>query len=99
MTKQGKQWFETAGWRIREQTTIGEPMRECEVRMKVYIIRGDWDNLLKASFDLFTQMGIIEDDKYIMKGTIEKFIVHHKKEERLEIEIKTYVLPKGYMEK
>ena len=87
ITRAGKEWFEEAGWRIREQTTIGVPMRECEIKMTAYIIQGDWDNLLKATFDLMTKMGIVEDDKFIMKGIMEKVVVHHRKDEHLDIEI------------
>ncbi len=87
MTRKGKEWFETAGWSIREQTTIGKPLRESKLIVHAFIIIGDIDNLLKATQDLLTKMGIIEDDKWIMEISMTKTVVHHRKDERLEIEI------------
>lgn len=91
MTKRGKEWFETAGWTIREQTTIGKPLARCKIGVIAHIMdQSDLDNLLKATQDLLTHMGIIEDDKYIMDIHMQKVIVKHRKEEKLEVEIEKY---------
>ena len=91
MTKRGKEWFEEAGWKIREQVPYtGKPLRESKLTIVAYIIQGDIDNLLKATQDLLTQMEIIEDDRYIMHIDMTKFVVHHRKDERLDIIIEKY---------
>jgi len=91
ITKKGKEWFETAGLTIREQTTIGEPLMRCRLYVNTYIMdQSDLDNLLKATQDLLTHMRIIEDDKYIMEIHMQKTIVKHRKQEQLEVEIQKY---------
>lgn len=79
---------------IREKHSSWNTMRESELIISAFIIQGDIDNLLKATQDLLTKMNIIEDDKWIMRIEMTKTIVHHRKDERLEVEIRKYDLPR-----
>lgn len=87
MTKKGKDWFVENLWDVKRQIPSVETMTYCQVTLHLKTIRMDIDNVLKGTFDLLTQSQIILDDSYIMKLIATKEIVHHKKEEGLDITI------------
>lgn len=85
---EGKAWFEEAGWELKRQWKRKTIIGDVSVYIKLYFARRyDWDNCLKASMDLLTKMSVIEDDRQIMFGQVEKIKVPHLKDQKLTIEI------------
>lgn len=67
-TKKYKAWLNTAGWKIQEQSPHCVPG---DVAITLHIKRpndfADIDNRLKSSLDLFVNMGLIEDDRFVVE--------------------------------
>ena len=59
-----------------------------EIKLIWYLknwLRTDWDNPIKPLMDVLVSVGIIEDDRKILRGTVEK---RPAKEDRIEIRIR-----------
>jgi len=88
ISPQGKLWIEEAGWKLKSQWKKPIIMGDVSLYIKLYVCgRYDIDNGNKALFDLFTKMGVIEDDSQIVFIQIEKIKVLHHTDEKVEIEI------------
>lgn len=92
ITKKGQQWFEEAGWLIKQQIKIAKPLIvPLRLEIQAFFIRGDIDNCLKQTLDLLQKMNIIENDDLIIELEVKKFRVFHRKDERIILELKELV--------
>ena len=88
VSKEGLAWIEEAGWKLKSQWKKPMITGDLSLYIKLYYCgRYDIDNGNKALFDLFTKMGVIEDDSQIVFLQIEKIKVKHRTDEKIEIEI------------
>jgi Holliday junction resolvase RusA-like endonuclease len=88
ITKEGREWFEEAGYKLKAQIRKKKPIEvPCEIWINLYTCRTqDVDNVLKPILDLLQKQGIVKNDSLFYKLDIEKHKVK-KDEERIEIEI------------
>jgi Holliday junction resolvase RusA-like endonuclease len=91
ITKEGKAWFEEAGYMLKAQCKRKKPIETpCEMWVILHTARiQDVDNVLKPILDLFQKQGIIKNDNLIYKLDIEKFKVKVG-EEKIEVELMGY---------
>jgi len=89
ITDDGNAWILEAGAMLNSQWKRRTPIEdEVSFYVKLYICgRGDIDNYNKALFDLFMKQGVIVDDSQIMFLQIEKIMVKHRKDQKVEVEI------------
>ena len=91
ITKEGKLWFEEAGYAVKQQSTKRKPITTpVEIFIDLYTSRRqDIDNILKPVFDLFQKQGVYENDAQIIRLSAEK----HKckvADEHVEVQITPY---------
>jgi crossover junction endodeoxyribonuclease RusA len=93
VTKEGKVWFEEAGYAIKSQTRKRKPITsDLEISIYLYTARKqDVDNILKPILDLLQKQGVIENDAQIYRLLVEKFKCKVA-EQRVEIELMGYEL-------
>ncbi len=87
ITKAGQDWFQEAGWLLKSQMKIREPLA-VPLRVSIHLYtarRQDIDNIVKPIFDALTKSGVIEDDHHIVTLSVEKFRVPHIPEERVVV--------------
>lgn len=92
ITKEGKDWFEEAGYLLKSQVKTKNPIETpCEIWIVLYTARmsQDVDNILKPILDLLQKQGIIKNDNLIYKLDIEKYKVKVG-EERIDVELLGY---------
>ena len=89
ITADGEAWIIEAGAMLNTQWKRNTPIEsDVSFYMKLYICgRGDIDNFNKALFDLFTKCKVIKDDKQITFLQIEKIMVPHRVDEKVDVEI------------
>lgn len=87
ITKQGKQWFSDAGYLLKSQVKIAEPIQtEVAVTFWLYTCRfQDASNLEKALFDLLEEVQIIKNDVQIIEHHSYTKKVAHRKDEKVVI--------------
>lgn len=91
ISRQGSEWIEEAGYILKTQWDKKIFKNDLLINVKLYYCgRFDIDNGNKALFDLFTKIGVIDDDDQFKKMEIEKFKVPHRNEEKVEVEIFPY---------
>jgi len=89
-TKEYQAWRDEFGWLSKGST---KHTGYLEINLKFYIKSfkvSDVDNLIKPTLDALQENRIIENDKYVLKVSAEKF---HSKDERIEINITPYEEP------
>lgn len=91
ITKEGRLWFEEAGYKLKAQmkkkVAIETP---CEIWIELYTCRTqDLDNILKPILDLLQKQGVVKNDNQFYKLDVEKYKVT-KEEERIELQIMGY---------
>lgn len=70
-TKAYEAWIEEAGWRVNLQHP-GHIGGRVEIEIGISrIVNADVDNRIKATLDLLTKMGVIDDDKHVEKVSAE----------------------------
>lgn len=80
-------WIEEAGYILNAQYKK-KHKGDVELTLKVfYCGLYDVDSSLKIVLDLIQAHGIVDNDKQVKRLTIEKFPVHHRDEQKLEIKI------------
>ena len=88
MTTEYKQWRNDMLYLLPKFETItGNTIVDYEFYLKNYG-NSDYDNFVKTCQDSIVEGRIIEDDRYIKKGTAEKFKVDRKEDEKIIISIK-----------
>jgi Holliday junction resolvase RusA-like endonuclease len=85
----GKAWFEEASYLLKPQYNNLAPLKgDISLHIKLYVCgRFDIDNGNKATLDLLTRCGVIEDDSQIVFLQLEKIKVKHKEDQKMEIEV------------
>ena len=75
ITKIGREWFEVAGEKIKQQWKKRTPItKDIEVFIELFTSRRqDIDNILKPILDLLQKNGVIENDSQIVVLNVEKY--------------------------
>lgn len=87
---EGKTWLEEAGWLIKSQVKLKKPIKECQIKITLYTIRMDLDNILKGLLDCLSHNRIIENDRYVEELHLKKVKVKKKEEEKVEVKVISY---------
>lgn len=91
ISQKGKDWFDEAGWIVRQQFKIDTLNNDVIVYMWVYTTKAsDLDNFSKITLDLLQKSQIIKNDKQVVELHMYKERVKHKKEERMELQIEEW---------
>lgn len=94
ISKEGRLWFEEAGYRLKAQTSVLEPIiKPCAISIELhtaYITKQDGDNILKPTLDLLQKQGIIKNDALFYDIRVRKYKVQ-KGEEQIVLMIRDLV--------
>lgn len=89
-----KQWRYEFSMLLEKDEDVQYPiMGFLEVNYKFFIRnykRSDGENFIKTTSDALVENEIIQDDRFIKKYTVEKFMLNDLDQEHIEIEIKTW---------
>ncbi len=88
MTAEAKALKEQYQWEVKSQWTLPIIKEDVEIHMALYFPtkrKGDIDNFCKIAFDSMTGV-VFDDDKQIVKLTIEKFYDKHRPRICIEVD-------------
>lgn len=91
VTKDGKDWFEKAGYEILKQHRKRTPIEtKCEIWIQIHVSSDrDVDGSAKPILDVLQKSGVVKNDKLFYKMDIERFKCA-RGEEKVEVEILGY---------